>query len=115
MKRWQRILLTTTIILFLLVAIVVGLISYYFGFEVTTKGKAQGFEIGETKYSAYAKAQEFYNNGQVTAIHVEPDIYADHKWVLIVDPEWWNNKITLTFENDALVEIRRDRICCELP
>jgi len=115
MKRWKRIALYLAIILFLLVATGVGLISYYFGVEVTTEGGSQGFSIGESKTSAYAKANDLLRNGKITAMHVEADIRSDNHWVLIVNPEWWNNKITLVFEEGNIIEIRRDRICCELP
>jgi len=39
----------------------------------------------------------------------------DPRWVMIVDPDWWNNTITITFEENKVVEIRRDRIISELP
>ena len=117
------------LILFLLIAICVGLISYYFGVEVTTKGEAQGFTIGDSRAAAYDTAAELLREGEISEIHVwpkdefhrplqpneNPENNMDPRWVLIVNLEWWNNTITLTFENNVLVEIRRDRICCELP
>ncbi len=115
MKRWKRNLLASAIALFLIISAVVGLISYYFGVVVTTEGSTQGFDIGESRVSAFAKAEKMLGEGGIAAIHVDPNMNDDSKWSLVVNPEWWNNKITLTFEEDALVEIRRDRICCELP
>jgi hypothetical protein len=117
------------LILFLLFAICFGLISYYFGVEVTTKGEAQGFIIGDRRTAAYDAAAELLRKGEITEIHVwpkdefhrplqsneNPENNTDPRWVLVVNPEWWNNTITLTFEHNVLVEIRRDRICCELP
>jgi hypothetical protein len=115
MKRWKCNLLASAIALFLIISAVVGLISYYFGVVVTTEGSTQGFDIGESRVSAFAKAEKMLGEGGIAAIHVDPNMNDDSKWSLVVNPEWWNNKITLTFEEDALVEIRRDRICCELP
>jgi len=101
--------------LFLIITSLIGLASYYFGVEVTTHGKAQGFEIGQSRSDAYKKAEALLRDEKITAIQIDPNINEDNHWWLIVDPEWWNNKITLTFEGDKLVEIRRDRICCEIP
>ena len=105
----------SAIVLFLIIAVLVALTSYYFGVEVTTRGKAQEFEIGQSRSDAYAKAETLLGNEEISAIQVDPNIDEDDRWWLIVNPEWWNDKITLTFEGDKLVEIRRDRICCELP
>lgn len=119
----------TTFIIFLLVAASVGGISYYFGVEVTTKGGAQGFTIGESRSAVYNTAENLLRKGVISSMRTWPKDEIDRpflpnedainntdpRWVLVVNPEWWNNTITLTFENNNLVEIRRDRICCELP
>jgi hypothetical protein len=39
----------------------------------------------------------------------------DPRWVLVVDPTWWNNTVTLSFADGRLVEIRRDRYIWEFP
>ena len=110
-----RIVKISVISLFLIIAIVIILNKIYLSVEVTTTGNAQGFTIGESRSAAYEKANIMLSAGKISAIQVDPDYQNDSNWWLIVNPDWWNNKITLKFEENQLVEIRRDRICCELP
>ena len=115
MSKGNKILISVVSALFLMV-VIINLLSWYFlGVVVTTKGGSHGFDIGEDKKTAYIKAKELLDNGNITAMHVDKDINQDNNWNLIVNPEWWNNKISLKFEEGRLVEITRTRICCELP
>ncbi|HEX9757925.1 MAG TPA: hypothetical protein VGB26_09000 [Nitrospiria bacterium] len=94
-----------------------------------TSGEGYGFEIGESKTVVYQKATELLSIGKIKEIHAwpqgefkrkmepseNPAENTDLQWFLVVDPDWWNNTITLTFDQNFLIEIRRDRICWELP
>jgi len=106
-----------------------GTISYFFGMEVFSTGEAYGFHIGDSREKAYENAKSLLEENEITDIHTwpkdnfhrpfeaneNPKQNNDPKWAMIVNPEWWNNTITITFENGVVSEIRRDRICCELP
>ena len=112
-----------------LIGITVGAISYFFGVKVIMSGEAYGFHIGDNREKAYESAKALLEQKEITAIHTWPKGQGhrpfetnetpketdDPRWVMIVNPDWWNDTITLTFENDIVSEIRRDRICCELP
>jgi hypothetical protein len=96
---------------------------------VVDRGEAFGFSIGQTRKDAYESAKLQIKQGRASEVHVWPhgefhrpfrdseNPLTDNSpsWSIIVDPEWWNNSVTLTFEGDRVVEIRRNRILWELP
>lgn len=93
------------------------------------KGSAYGFSIGQSHSEVFDGAMELKRTGEIAEIHRWPagtphfefgpdelqEALLDPRWSMIVNPEWWNDSITLEFEDDTLVEIYRFRICCELP
>lgn len=123
-KIWLRIAIFVA-----LIGTATGAISYFFGMEVITTGEAYGFHIGDSREKVYKNAKTLLEGKKITAIHTwpkdqfrkpfesseNPKQNNDPRWVMIVNPNWWNNTITVTFENNVVAEIRRDRICCELP
>jgi hypothetical protein len=97
---------------FIICGFITGAISYFFGTKEVTKGEAYGFNIGDTRQLAYSKAEGLLKRGEILEL---PDMKDEMKWDMTVNPDWWNNKITLTFDNNAVIKITRYRICCELP
>jgi hypothetical protein len=92
------------------------------------EGEAYGFSIGDTSTRTYERAVELRAAGEIAEIrrgvgssatllderYVEYAL-ADDAWTLVVNPDWWNDSITLRFRDRQLVEIYRFRLCCELP
>ena len=117
------------VILFAVVVLVTGIISYFFGVKVIASGEAYGFRIGDNKETTFKNAQALLKQNKIVAIHTwpkgefhrdfeqeeNPIQNKDKSWVMVVNPNWWNNTITVTYNNNAVVEIRRDRIYSELP
>jgi hypothetical protein len=128
MTKTEKVLLTISIGV-ALTGIFVGAMSYFFGVEVVTSGDAHGFSIGDDRIKTYGKAKRLLEQSKIVAIHTWPDGEAhgpfkqhespaqnnDKRWVMVVNPVWWNNTITLTYENNKVVKIRRDQIYFELP
>ena len=128
MTKSQKILLSLCVLV-AFIGLVVGLISYFFGVEEIISGEAYGFKIGDSRSVTYLKATKLYQENEITDINTWPveEFYRpfednempeknnDPKWVMTVNPEWWNNSITITFDDHAVIEIRRDRIIWELP
>jgi hypothetical protein len=92
------------------------------------EGEAYGFVIGESSEDVYLRALALKDAGEIAEIRrgsgsaarilEEHDIHralADDAWKLVVNPDWWNDSITLRFRERHLVEIYRFRICCEMP
>ena len=113
------------------VTVVVAAIAYPF---VTFKdrristGEAYGFVVGETASQTYDRAMDQIRSGEVEAFELgkgsgavvydgnDTDSALSYEnWQLVVNSEWWNNTIYLSFEDGNLVEIWRFRLCCELP
>ncbi len=108
---------------------VFGAVGYYFSERVVASGEAYGFRIGATRSETFESAKQALQNNEGVALHTWPQNQfhreflpneapaknKDPRWVLVVDPSWWNNTITLSFTEDRLVEIRRDRYVWELP
>jgi len=128
MKKTLKTKIFLTLSAFLIsAAIATAAISYFFSSKVVKSGDAYGFEIGETRLQVYAKAKEMIKSGDIEAIHTWPEEEyhrpflqdesknTDPRWKMIVNSNWWNNGITVSFENNIVVEIRRDRIFSELP
>ena len=99
---------------FIVISVVVT-INYFFHSSVTESGSSFGLTIGETKVETFEKIRGMKERGQITEYHVLKELEEDNNWRLIVDPEWWNNTVTLQFENGKLCKIRRNRIWGELP
>lgn len=116
---------------FLLIIILVSIISIPF---VTYKdhrvseGAAYGFVIGETAEQTYARAIEQKNRGRFEVFELgrgsgalpydgsDPRLaLASDHWQLVVDKDWWNNVIYISFTDGRLSEIWRFRLCCEMP
>ena len=129
MNKIMKFILWLSVLVVSLLAISVGTIGYYFSEKVVTSGEAYGFKIGSTRGEAYEKAVQALRNSQAVALHTWPQNEFhreflpkenpvnnnDPRWVLVVDPTWWNNTVTLSFADGRLVEIRRDRYISELP
>ena len=117
----------------LLVAVIPLVLSACFvvGFKEdrVREGSAYGLSIGESQEEVFERAVGLREAGEIAEIHRWPQgeshfefsredlesALKDSRWTMIVNPEWWNDSITLEFEEDRLVEIYRFRICCELP
>ena len=111
--------------------VVVGLLAFAvasFLEDTVTEGEAYGFRIGENHAQAHDRARHLVRSGAAASLHrgrgsallpfdaESPDTaFEDSHWKLVVDPDWWNDSISFTFEGDSLVEIYRFRFCCELP
>lgn len=107
----------------------IGIISYFFSIKVISSGEAYGFQVGDNRNKTYENAQKLLKQKEIVAIHTWPrdqfhrpfeaneipNQNTDSRWVMVVNPDWWNNTITVAFENNAVIEIRRDRIYSELP
>lgn len=96
--------------------------------ERFTVGEAYGFVIGEPVSTTYERALRQQAEGEIAEIRigkgsgalVHDPAHPEHavsapNWQLVVNPNWWNDSISLTFEAGQLVVIRRFRLCCELP
>ena len=97
--------------------------------DTVIEGEAYGFQIGASHAEVYSAAKTLKQNGKIKEIHRYPkneyhrefgdedlaDATVDNRWIMIVDPDWWNNSIYLDFNSGKLVEIRRFRMCCEMP
>ena len=117
------------VILVALALAVAGTISYFFSMKVVSSGEAYGFQIGDSREETYNNAQKLLKLKDIVAIHTwpkdqfhrpfnanePPEQNTDPRWVMIVNPNWWNNTIIITFDQNSVAEIRRHRICCELP
>ena len=128
MKKTDKIWVSVAILV-ILAALITVAISYFFGVKVVSSGEAYGFQIGDDRKQSFEKAQTLLNQQKISAIHTwpsgevhrpfrqeeYPNQSKDKSWVMVVNSEWWNNTITVTFNNNKVVEIRRDRICCEMP
>jgi hypothetical protein len=128
MTKTEKILLVIAIFVALL-GLATGIISYFFGVEVVVSGEAHGFRIGDDRKQTYENAQRLLEQKQIVAIHTwpkdkfyrpfganeNPEKNIDPRWVMVVNPDWWNNTINVTFENNIVAKIKRYRICCELP
>jgi len=107
--------------------IIYGFVTYKS--ESVFSGEAYGFSIGESHEETFSRALKLKKAGKIAEIHrwpegsfhyefSEPDLsdaINDNRWIMIVDPDWWNNSIRLEFQNSELVKIHRGRLCCELP
>jgi hypothetical protein len=98
--------------IFIVCGLITGAISYFFGTKEITSGEAYGFSIGDSRQATYSKAEKLLKDGKIVEL---PDINNESHWDMTVNPDWWSNKITLTFDNNAVTKITRYRICCELP
>jgi hypothetical protein len=128
MTKSEKIFLSIAIFVAFL-GLATGTISYFFGVEVVVSGEAHGFRIGDDRTQTYKNAQTLLKQKEIVDIHTwpkdkfhkpfgvkeNPEKNIDPRWVMVVNPNWWNNTITVTFENDKVIKIRRDRICYELP
>jgi hypothetical protein len=120
------------IILGIVILIPIVFIGYlYFSYKDDTvnEGNAYGFKIGTTHTEVYEAAKILKQKGKIEEIHRYPEneyhkefgdedlnhALNDKRWIMIVDPDWWNNSIYLEFASDKLVRIRRFRLCCEMP
>lgn len=93
------------------------------------QGSAYGFSIGQTHEQAFSAALELKARGEIQRIlrndearsRTEftlselPEAKTDTRWMMVVDPDFWNDSISLRFEGDSVVEIYRFRFCCEMP
>jgi hypothetical protein len=91
-------------------------------------GSAYGFVVGETATQTYERAMPQLQSGRFVAFELGQGSAAeaylgndqtaalsfDH-WKMVVDEDWWNNTIYLSFANGVLIEIWRFRLCCEMP
>jgi hypothetical protein len=128
MTKTEKIWLSVSILV-ALIGLVVGTFSYFFGVKVISTGEAYGFQVGDSREKTYENAQKLLGQKKIVAIHTwpkdqfhrpfetteNPDQNTDPKWVMVVNRDWWNNSIAVTFENNAVIEIRRDKIYSELP
>lgn len=111
----NRVIKSVFLVLGLLVGLSAVAINYLFHTSVTESGSAFGFDIGETKVTAFEKVRRMKERGKITEYHVLQEIEEDNNWRLIVDPDWWNNTVTLYFENGKLCKIHHNRIWGEVP
>ena len=116
-------------ILVLVAGVAIGAVFYFFGVKVISKGEAYGFHIGDSREKAYENAKALLAEKEITDIHTWPvnqfhrrfksneipQQNNDPRWVMVVNPDWWNNTITVSFQDNLVTEIRRDKIYCELP
>jgi hypothetical protein len=129
MRKWSRFsAIFLGILAFMLIA---GLTveRMFFSSIVIESGGTFGFEIGQTREEAYETAEKLIAQGRAAEIHTWPagefhrpfrhdeDPVTDDSpaWSIIVDPEWWNNSVTLAFTDGRVVSIRRNRVLTELP
>jgi hypothetical protein len=129
MNKIKKFILWLSILVAALLAISLGSVGYYFSEKVVTSGEAYGFKIGATRAETFERATQALQNRQAVALHTWPHNQFhkeflpkenpvnnnDPRWVLVVDPTWWNNTVTLSFADGRLVEIRRDHYIWELP
>lgn len=101
----------------------------YLSSIVIVEGGSYGFEIGQTREEAYQVALSLIANGRAVEIHTwpvgeyhRPFLEAENPltdenqtWSVIVDPDWWNNSVNLSFQNEQVIRIRRNRIKWEMP
>ena len=116
----------------LVVGFVIGFVSFpflTFADDRVTEGEAYGFVIGESKDETYKRVIRQIERGELVTLELgrgssaaehnraDPnEIHRDYNhWQLVVDPDWWNNVIYLSFDDTSLVEIWRFRVCCEGP
>ena len=95
--------------------------------KTITVGEAYGFRIGDSRQATYEKAQGLKDKKKIVEIHTWPEgeyhqeisskekANKDPQWIMIIDSEWWNNSILLTFKDDRLVKIYRHRQLWEMP
>lgn len=129
MRRWSRNLkiLLGSVTLFVVAGFAAERL--YLSSIVIEKGGSYGFEIGQTRETAYQVAKTLIEKGRAAEVHTWP-VGEFHRpfhdaenpltdknkiWSVIVDPDWWNNSVTLTFQDGQVVRIRRNRIKWELP
>lgn len=129
MKRKKLIVILVSIISanLVLVAAAVVFIQLSSKDHRVSEGAAYGFVIGESAAETYQRALSLQARGQVREFRLGQgsaafvldasmhDATTYPSWKLVVDPNWWNNAINLTFEKGELVEIWRFRLCCEMP
>jgi hypothetical protein len=129
MDKFKKIIAGFSVVTVVVLVTAVGAIGYFFSEKVITSGEAYGFKVGATRSETFASATQALQNREGVALHVWPEDQfhrdflpnedpvnnKDPRWVLVIDPTWWNNTVTLSFKNDRLVEIRRDRYVWELP
>jgi hypothetical protein len=96
---------------------------------VVAQGRSFGFEIGQTRQAAFETANSLLLNGGADVIHIWPDgeshrpffdgenlpIDDSARLKIIVNSDWWNNSILLTFDEGLVVRIRRTRVIWEMP
>jgi len=116
---------------FLVSIVIVALVAQHFFFSsvVIKSGGTYDFEIGQTREEVYGVAERLVAEGRAAEIHAWPDgefhrPFRDSeiptnddspRWTIVIDPNWWNNSVTLTFEAGRVVQIRRNRVRWELP
>ncbi len=110
-----------------MLAIGIGLGFATFVDDRIVQGHAYGFRVGQPVAESLKVAEDMLEHGRIqefrlgrgsAAILLESsslDPTTEAHWKLVVDPSWWNNSISLRFEEQRLVEIHRFRLCCELP
>lgn len=126
LKRITVILLSTAA-----AVVVVGLVveRLYLSSIVIVEGGSYGFEIGQTREEAYQVAKSLIADGRAVEVHTWP-VGEKHRpfldaenpltdenrtWKVIVDSDWWNNSVNLSFQNELVIRIRRNRIKWEMP
>jgi len=123
--------LITFVFGFLILVVVTGFAAqrFFFSSVIIESGGTYDFEIGQNRAEAFQTAQRLVSQGRASEIHTWPagefhrpfrddEIPTDDdspSWSIVIDPDWWNNSVTLTFEDDRVVRIRRNRVLWELP
>ena len=129
MSKFKKLIVWASVVIAVLVVTTFGAVGYFFSEKVVTTGEAYGFTIGETRAETFESAKQALQNKEGTVLHTwplnqfhkeflpneNPVNNIDPRWVLVVDPTWRNNTVTLSFTDNRLVEIRRDRYVWELP
>lgn len=93
-----------------------------------SNGSAYGFTVGESAVQTHERAWKQLQSGRVEAFELGEGsgafpYFGDNiakattieHWQLVVDKDWWNNTIYLSFNDGKLIEIWRFRVCCEVP
>jgi hypothetical protein len=128
----KRMLNVFLMILGLIIIIPISFAGYFYlsyKDDIVNEGLAYGFQIGSSHTEVYDAAKILKQKGKIEEIHRYPeneyhkefgdedlnDAVIDNRWIMIVDPDWWNNSIYLEFDSGKLVKIRRFRMCCEMP